>query len=458
MQTEAQRLNPERLSKHWTQAPASELLPRIAGHWALGHIAQLRDDPLGTLARLHAQHGPNLRLNMKVRDLYVLNHRDTLKHVLLDHPANYIRGSAVSGKIIREGLGTGLLTTDGEAWKKLRQLQQPAFHYKNLEPLVPEMVATAARELQEWSRHAASGESFDSFSTFMSLTAKVGVQALFEYGLSQEESDQITHAVIAGQDRVWQRLFFPFFEIPNRPYARAVKDLTAIAGRIVQSRKGAPSKCPYTLMMSLLKGSLADQALLDQIRTMLVSAPENPSNTLAWAICRLIEHPEHQERLRAEIQSVLGDRDPGFEDLEKLSFTRRFLDEVLRLYPGAWIMDRWSVANDDALGFRIPGQRMVILSPYFVHRDPEIWPDPERFDPDRFLPERVEERPAHHYIPFGMGPRNCIGSRLALLEMQLLLPMLLRRFRFEIASPRPVPSCALVTLRPKGLRLRVTAA
>jgi cytochrome P450 len=242
-----------------------------------------------------------------------------------------------------------------------------------------------------------------------------------------------------------------------------VKHLTAIAERVLARHAGttaqAPSGCPYTLLVSLVKNGeekLEHQLVIDQIRTMLVSAPENPGNTLAWALCRLEEHAEIRARVLGELDEVLGGRDPVYEDLARLEYTRRFLEEVLRLYPGAWILDRWSVADDELLGFRVPGQRMIIQCPYFVHRDPELWPDPERFDPDRFLPEAVAARPAHHYIPFGMGPRNCIGSRLAMLEIQLLLPMLLSRYRFEIASKRPVETNALVTLRPKELKFRIS--
>ncbi|WP_437600265.1 cytochrome P450 [Sorangium sp. So ce590] len=160
-------------------------------------------------------------------------------------------------------------------------------------------------------------------------------------------------------------------------------------------------------------------------------------------------------REAAQEREVLGDKDPGEESLSRLRLTRRVIDETLRLYPSAWMTDRWTLAVEHVGGYRIPADPMVLIRPYFVHRNPRCWKGPERFDPDRFVPERVAERPAHHDLPFGYGPRNCIGSRLALLELQILLPMLLSRYRFRVASARPLRTFAQVTLRSLGLKFRL---
>ena len=183
---------------------------------------------------------------------------------------------------------------------------------------------------------------------------------------------------------------------------------------------------------------------------------ETTAATLAWAFYLLSQHPEIEERVRTEIRSVLHGRSPAFNDLPRFVYLRRVIDEVLRLYPAAYMFAREALVDDVLDGYRIPAQTMIFISPFVAHRDPNYWPDAERFDPDRFTPEKVANRPRHYYYPFGEGPHLCIGNNLALMEMQLILAMSLQKFRMASVPDQVIALKPEVTVRPKyGMKMMV---
>ncbi len=438
-----------------TAGPAAEL-PRVRGHWLLGNVTAMRDDPVGTFERAHRDHGPNFALDMKVRSVVVLGHPDAVRHVLAKRPENYPCGPTDAHRAIEKIVGPGLLTTDGAAWSRLRKGQQPAFQPRRLAPLVGTIVAHTSDALDRWATVSERGEELDAFTTFMGLALTIGIDALFDYRLSSVEADQVSDALISGHERMWANLFrpIPMPALFDRRAARGVRALHALADRVLAADRSNESARLIAEMARLDGAGRAE--LRSQILTYIVSVGENPANTLSWSLAFIANRPDVEARIVEEIDRVLGDRDPSIDDVARLEYTERVIDETLRMIPGGWLLDRYSLSDDVVMGMHIPARHEVIASPYLVHRHPEFWPEPERFDPDRFLPDRARARPVQAYLPFGAGPHACIGSRLAQLELKIMLPMLLRRFRFAIASPQPVRPWAGFILRPRELRFRLT--
>lgn len=195
---------------------------------------------------------------------------------------------------------------------------------------------------------------------------------------------------------------------------------------------------------------MSDQQLRDECVTLFAAGHETTAVSMAWTIHLLTQHPNVQQRLREEVNSVLGDAlQPAPDAFRSLSYTMQVIQESLRLYPPAWIMSRLAFADDPIGPYTIPAGGTALISPYLLHRDPESWPNPEHFDPDRFAPGWEKERHSYAYLPFGGGPRLCIGNQFALMEMQLLLAMLVQHFTFEFTSANPIKAQPLITLRPK---------
>jgi cytochrome P450 len=199
---------------------------------------------------------------------------------------------------------------------------------------------------------------------------------------------------------------------------------------------------------------LSDQQARDEIVTIFFAGHETTAATMAWAFYLLSQHPDVEERIRAEAKSVLGRRTPTFADLPKLVYMQQVIHEVLRLYPAAYLFAREALVDDVLDGYPIPTNTLIFISPYVGHRDPKYWPDPERFDPERFAPQQVASRPRHVYYPFGEGPHVCIGNNFALMEMQLILSMALQRFRLRLVPNHPIALKPEATLRPKyGMKM-----
>ncbi|HBP20925.1 MAG TPA: cytochrome P450 [Planctomycetes bacterium] len=443
---------------------ALELPPLVPGHWLLGALPAFASDPLGLLAQGVAT-GEVARHQIVHRVLVQLNSPEGVGHVLQGNASNYVKSTTY--RDLQVVLGEGLLTSEGAFWRRQRRIAQPSFKRNALGAFLPVFARTSADLVAEW-RCRPAGQPLDVHAETTRLALRIAGLALFSADLQEEASslgEAVSHALEFADQRtlsiVKPPLWFPW---PGHgAFRRAKRTIDeALTGLIAERRAAGSEAQPRDLLSRLVFAtdpetgeSMSDQQLRDEVVTFFLAGHETTANALAWTLHLLAAEPELQARIAAEAEQAFGSRAPDqleAEHVGQLELTRRAVEEGLRLYPPAWIIEREPLEDDEVGGYRVPKGAIVMLPTWVLHRREDLWPDPLRFDPDRFLPERRSERPRWAYFPFGGGQRQCIGAEFALLELQVILATLLRAFRLERAGEPPTPQ-ASITLRPLGLEL-----
>ena len=416
-------------------------------------------DPLGYLGDVVTRYGPVVSFPMPRTPVLLVNAPGAARRVLVDNARGYGKRT-VQYDTLALVTGQGLLVSDPPVWMAHRRMVQPAFHRDGLSAVGRHTVLAARRAAFRWA-DVPDGEVVDVDDAMMRTSLEVVGSALFSTDLSGDTAGRIVEAVLTALDRVVVRARSPWLPPPTVPtpgnlrLRRALRTIDDEVAAMVASR---PAESPGDDVLGMLLrardsgAGLDDAAVRDEVVTLLVAGHETVASSLTWTLHLLAHHPDAQERLADEVGALADD--PGTDDLPRLTWTRAVVDEALRLFPPAWVVTRRALVADELCGFAVPAGSLVLVSPYTVQRDPAVWPDPERFDPTRFL----ETTPARGtYLPFGAGPRLCIGRDFALVESVLVLAVLARRFAVEPAPGPPPRVDALVTLRPRGglpLRLR----
>jgi cytochrome P450 len=435
--------------------------PGPHGHLLWGNLLKLQRDPLNFLVEAMHQYGDVVRFRL-LGSLYwhMFTHPDDIEHVLRANFNNYPKGTFAQ-KMTRLVTGEGLAASDGEEWLSKRRLLQPAFHRHRLTRLATTMTSATEAMLDDWDARSAAQQPYDIAAEMMRLTLRIVGETLFSIDISQAE-DEIGKAMTVIVEHTGYRLTHPLSPpeaVPtnrNQRYQRASRKLDQVVLEIVTTRQRSGEDKGDLLSMLIEArdeetgaGMNADQ-LRAEVKTLMISGHETTAIALAWTWYLLSQHPEVEHRLHAELASVLGGRTPTFVDLPNLAYTRMVLEESLRIRPPAWITVRQAREDDTVRGYHIPADSVVVLSPYVVHRNPAIWPDPERFDPERFAPEQAAGRHKYAFIGFSGGPRLCIGSQFAMMEAQLLLATIAQRYRLTLAPSHSVVPELGATMRPRG--------
>jgi len=387
--------------------------------------------------------------------ILVLNHPDAIKHVLHDNHTNYIKGALYDD--LRRLLGQGLLTNDGNSWLSQRKLAQPAFHAFALESYHSVMVETIASFLREWQARAQRGHAVNIFSEMSTLTLRVIAKSLFRIDLAEQE-DSILRALtelftfdLRSRGPFIGRVYkyLPFWAHMRTRKAHA--DFKRGISWIIDHRSGSPDIISYlTTGSSDAAGAWGTERVRDEVATFLIAGHETSGIALGWALHLLSQNPEAERTIRAEITEVLDGRPPSPSDMPRLTYTTMVIRETLRLYPPIPGFGRQAINDDEIAGFKIRKNTNLRIKPALIHRHPDFWPNPERFSPERFSPEQSAARPQCAYIPFGAGPRICIGNHFAMMEMKLALAMILQAVRFRPTERRPpVEVVTNLTLRPR---------
>lgn len=434
--------------------------PSPPGHLLWGNAAELGRDPLAALTKWQRAHGDVVRLRMGGATVHVVTHPHGVKHVLQDEHTRY--GKATRGYAKLElFLGEGLLTSDGELWRRQRRLAQPAFHHQRVAALAGVVVRAAEDTLARWQRLAARREPFDVAGEMMRVTLRVVGEALFGVDLSREATE-VQEAIRFIQADAGRRIH-GVVDVPlviptpnNLRLRRAIGVLDRILLRVIRERRAqlARGESACDLLGMLLEAcgddGMHDRQLRDELMTMLLAGHESTANALTFCWLSLAAHEPVRTRLHAELAAVLGDRRATFDDLTRLPYTTAVIKETLRLYPPAWSMGRAPTTDDEIAGFHIPKGTLVILSPYVTQRHRDFWPEPDVFEPQRFIDDPSRDKLKHGYFPFGAGPRVCIGNQLAMMEAVLVLATLARELRLDLEPGQTVALDPHITLRPRG--------
>jgi cytochrome P450 len=436
----------------------------------LRSIGAIRRDPLAFLATMRAEYGDVLQLPIPVPATYLVTDPEAVRRVLVTNARAYGKRT-LQYTTLALVTGEGLLTADTEAWRPQRAVIQPAFHRASLELVAGHVRTAVDRLLERWAR--SDGQVVDVDEAMMHLALEVVGASLFGSDLSGD-AERLADATLAALDVVVKKARSPIpvpVTIPtptNVVLRRAVAKLdTAVDAMLAdRARRPLPDGCPPRDMLDLLLAAhdgdgsrLSRQQVRDQVVTFIVAGHETVASALTWAWHLLATNPDVLDRLRVEVDAACRDGAAGFADLARLPWTSAVLDETLRLYPPAWLVTRRSMAPDVLGGVDVPADALIIMSPWLVHRDATAWPDPERFDPSRFLGEdglrRRDVVASSAYLPFGAGPRLCVGRDMALLEGALVLASLVARVDLDPVGPPP-RAVPLVTIRPAaGLPMRV---
>jgi cytochrome P450 len=426
----------------------------------LGHMTPMREDALGFLLRARAAGGDLVRFRFGWLTGHLAAHPDHVRHILVEHARNYDKQTRGFEKV-RLILGQGLLTSEGELWRRQRRIAQPAFHRDRIEALAPVMTRAAEDLARDLAPLAARGEVVDVAARMMRVTLRIAGETLLSSDVTAD-ADVVGRAVSLllqeANERIMALVDLPFdWPTPRNVRAKkALDSLDAIVQRTIEERRRMQQK-PNDLLTLLMDARddetgerMSDRQLRDEVMTIFLAGHETTANAMVWTLHLLSKHPEAARKLRAELRDVLGGRAATAADVPKLVYTTRVIKESLRLFPPAWIIGRRAIADDTLDGRLIPRGSLVFVSPWVTHRHPDFWDNPEGFDPDRFTPERFASIPRYAYAPFGAGPRICIGGGFAMLETAILLGTLAQSIRFDLIPGREPELDPSITLRPRG--------
>jgi cytochrome P450 len=429
----------------------------------VGYLPAFRRHPLKFLKRMAEEYGDLAYFKLGPQQVFLINHPDFVRDILVTRQCNFTKSRMLQRARIL--LGEGLLTSEGQFHLRQRRLVQPAFHQKRLPAYAQVMSDYAVRAREGWK----PGETLEVSHEMMRLTLAVVGKTLFSADV-ESEAGEIGQALTSVLE-MFNMMMLPFSEYLEKlplpsvrrfEKARAVLDETIYG--IIRERRKSGEDCGDLLSMLLLaqdeeNGSgMSDTQVRDEALTLFLAGHETTANLLTWTWYLLSQNPQCEARLHQEIDRVLGGRQAAFDDLPQLRYTEMVVAESMRLYPPAWAVGRMSKEAFELGGLEIPARAICIMSPYVMHRDPRYYPDPERFDPERWTPELREARPKFSYFPFGGGARVCIGERFAWMEGVLLLATIAQKWKLRLVPGQKVEPLPLITLRTKyGMRMTAEA-
>jgi cytochrome P450 len=424
-----------------------------------------RRDALGTLTRWGREYGDVIYYKFFGFPIYILVQPEDIERVLLGNPADFVK--SMTNRANPELFGNGLLTSDGEFWRRQRRLANPAFHRENILRYAVITLEEAALMMEKWQ----AGEIRDIHRDMMNVTLRIALRSLFGMELGERG-----HVIEQGLDAITHNTaelpaIASFIGIPTparRRYLRAIEEIDRIVFELIaigreRLKPGIAGNDVESNLLAMLLlardddgNSMTDQQLRDEVITLLLAGHETTALNLSWTWYLLGTNPEVEQRLHKELDEVVGTRAPEPGDLSKLPYTERVLRESLRLYPPAWRVFRTTNKPFEACGFVLPAGSNILVSQWLTQRDARWFPEPESFLPDRWCENTAAGLPRFAYFPFGGGPRVCIGAGFALMEATLLLAAIAKRFRLRVVPNQRIEPLVGITLRPKhGIHVEV---
>ena len=425
-------------------------------------------NPVKVLSKYLDQYGDTFRFYIGgIKEAIVTIDPDVIQHVMKTNAENY-KKSEIQVKRMGHFLGKGLLTTHGEPWRTQRRLIQKGFDRKQLEALSAIMQDSLAESMKEFDRQVKVG-SVDIYPHLMKMTFSMVARSLFGAKLKDEDIDLVSHTICTVQEFIVRQTLQPYMnpwfevsgELRKHDEMRTRADSILMA-YIKQRRHQEPG---HDLLQTLMDArysdgeGMSDELVLSESMQLLVAGHETSSNALSWLFYLLSTRSDCLEKVRQEFDAIIGDAPLSYNDVPRFEFTTQVISEALRLYPPFWMIDRMAVADDLAGDVAIPQGSTVIVFVYGAHHAPEYWQNPETFDPERFTKANEKLQPPFTYLPFGGGPRGCIGGNYAMLQILMILSVLLRKYDFQLAPGQTIEARPMVILRPKhGIRMTFTEA
>jgi enediyne biosynthesis protein E7 len=404
------------------------------------------EEALERLRRYYADHGDIYRIFAPTRGVYnyVINHPDDIKRVLLSNHRNYTKGEGMDRvKIL---LGNGIMTSEGDLWRRQRRMMQPSFHRRVIDQFAALIHEVNECYAERWAALAAAGEPVNISGDTSELTLEIVLRSIFGTDLQRlaEEEGINPFDVVAKHSNRDLKFAFQF-----RSLGKTVLKLIARRREHNEEHFDFLSMFMHTRDRET-EQPMSDKELIDEVLTLIVAGHETTAAALTWTWYLVSQHPAAAEALAAEAAATPAAGPLSLDAAEAMAYTHQVLQESLRLYPPGWLLTRRAVEADELGGFAIPARTDVFISPYMLHRHPEFWSEPEAFQPERFAGADALERHRFAYIPFAVGPRHCIGENVAMFEMLVHMHSMLRRFRFSRATHEPIELEAQINLRPKS--------
>ena len=445
----------------WREQQGAPILPTGS---ILGHQAEFSKDPIATMLRAQHERGDLVRMRFGPFWFHLLSDPAEAYAVLVEKHKIYSKRTP-GYDMLRLLLGEGLVTSEGELWRRQRRIAQPAFRKQEISALTEVMSEATEDMARTWQPIAAQGGYIDISAQMARLTLRIAGETLFGIDLS-DDSAEVGRAMGAMLTRFTEMIMMPFPFIASLPTPRnlqnrkALAELDRVVHEIIAEHRRAREP-QHTLLTMLIDArdedgkGMSDKQLRDEVITILLAGHETTANALTWTFFLLSKHPEVRRRLEAEIDEALAGRTATMADIPKLGFAAQVIKESMRLYPPVWTVGRRCEEDDEVCGYRVPKGGLVLMSPYVLHRHPDVWENPEGFDPDRFAADRPVP-PRGAYMPFIVGPRKCIGEHFAMTEAVIVLTSLLARYRLDLVPGHKIEMDASVTLRPRsGIKMRL---
>lgn len=434
-------------------------LPGPEGNSLIGNLAQLGEDPLGFLTNCASKYGDIIPLRLGLKSACLLTNPDYIEQVLKDRDS-FIKSRGL--RSLRSLLGEGLLTSEGDSWFRQRRLAQPVFQQKRISGYGKAMVEYAEAMANSWQ----DGQTRDIHEDMMRLTLNIVMKTIFNQEVGEGEARDISHAVDVAMDwfeskRKQGFLILEWFPRPeNIRYKNAIKQLDKSVYSIINQRRSS-GESPGDLLSMLMEArdqddnsQMNDKQLRDELITLIIAGHETTSNTLSWTWMLLAQYPEVQAKLLEEIDTVLGGRTPTVADLPRLRYADLVIKESMRLYPAVPTIGREATKDCEIGGYTIPEGYAIIISQWVMHRHPKYFENPEVFQPERWENDLEKRLTKGVYIPFGDGPRICIGKGFAIMEAVLLLVTIAQKYQLSLVPDFSIVPQPSITLRPEhGLKM-----
>lgn len=438
-------------------------LPGPEGNSLVGNLMELGQAPLEFLTQCAREYGDLVPLRLGLTPACLVTNPDYIEEVLKNREL-FVKSRGF--RALKSLLGEGLLTSEGDSWFRQRRLAQPVFHQKRIAGYGEVMVAYTERMLDTWQ----DGEVRNIHDDMMRLTLSIVMKTIFNSDVTEGAAQSVASALDVAMHwfeskRKQNFLIWEWFPRPeNIRYRNAINEMDQTIYAIIQERRTS-GEDPGDLLSMLMQArdeetgsQMDDKQLRDEVATLMLAGHETTANALSWTWMLLAQHPPVLRKLQEELQTVLGGRVPSMADLPRLSYADRVIKESMRLYPPVALLGREAIADGEVFGqYTVPAGCVMMISQWVMHRDPRYFDDPEQFNPDRWAGDLEKQLPRGVYIPFGDGPRICIGKGFALMEAVLLLAAIAQKFELALVPDFPIVPQPSITLRPEyGIKMKLS--